>query len=654
MQNLRQRKNFAAMLRDRKGGVLLVGAITLPVVIGAAALATEFGFALANRVENQRVADLASYAGAVAYSKNKSQTDMQSAAERIAQLNGLESNNVSASLVASPRTPGASAVSVTVTTQKSLVLAPVLGFDTGMDIAALAMAEVAAAAAAPSAGCILALQEGGSGLVLEGGTTVRADNCEVSSNAVVTVPCGTFIYTPKLNYNSNSAPSQPCKGILAPAGGSAPVNKTVTPDPLASHAGLKKLVALLDEADDLDDPDEPKVSKGTDIEFAWDQKKTTDAAKKIGCTATWSQPTWTLTCPATLKTVNVGSFSVGGGINVNFAEKGASDVTYNFSGSIKTAGTVKFGPGNYNIKEGLITGGGSTTTFGAGTFHIGDGKNDCSGRKVSICNTARLTIGGPSTFILTQGIYNGGGSTIELGSGTTNSYHFGGSSKDNAIELGGGSTTILHDATGSTSKFEMVGNIAAGGGGSCLALPAAAKQLIDGNFIGAGAVILGSGIWALEGYMHFASGGSASCMGRNVSIHGENVTIIVSGEDTPKNGTCANRAFCVAGGYSGIVLKAPTSGDYRDLAFIGPQHSSDTYGALFAGGASGSQISGAFYFPYGPIMMDGGASASAVDSGCLTLIGSAITLKGGTSALSQCAGLTVAAPAGSGRVSLVR
>ncbi len=700
MPDLRKRKSLVNMLRDRKGGVLLVGAITLPVVIGAAALATEFGFALASRVENQRVADLASYAGAVAYSKNKSETEMRAAAERMAQLNGLAPGNVSASLVASPRTAGASAVSVTVTTQKSLVLAPVLGFDTGMDIAALAMAEVAAAAAAPSGGCILALKEGGTGLVLEGGTQVTANNCEVSSNAVVTVPCGTKIVTPKLNYNSSSAP-RPCNNnIVTSTGGAAPLNKTLTPDPIAAHAGVQSLVSRLATAAGLAAPvapAAPSVPKGTDLNFQGGWSSSTanavkSAAGKFGCNADWAGSKWTFTCPSSVKKLDIGSFSLAGGVQVDFALTSAHDVIFNFSGNIDTASTVNFGPGIYNVagyistkgttsfKANSLSVGGrvtttetttfaagsyrlsqglnvsGTTTFGAGTFDIGPLSSGCD--RVSICTNggATLTFGGPSTFNLTAGLSNAGGARITMGSGSSNSYRFGPSTAGHAFTLGGQSTTILEDATAPGSKFEIVGNINAGGGGSCLALPAAANHDIKGNLNGAGALILGNGIWTLDGYMHLgaSSGGAANCKGQSVSVRGESVSIIVSGKNVPNSGTCANRAFCVAAGYSGIVLKAPTSGEYRDLAFIGPQTSSVTAGALFAGGASGSQISGAFYFPHGPIMMDGGASATAVDSGCLTLIGTAITLKGGTSALSQCAGLTVAAPAGSGRVSLVR
>ena len=86
----------------------------------------------------------------------------------------------------------------------------------------------------------------------------------------------------------------------------------------------------------------------------------------------------------------------------------------------------------------------------------------------SICHTgSSLTFGGPSTFVLTSGVYNSGGETITFGAGSTNSYEIGAASNHNAFYLGGGSTTTLADATGSSSVFQMVGNLVQGGG-SCI------------------------------------------------------------------------------------------------------------------------------------------------------------------------------------------
>ena len=58
---------FRRFLRNRDGNVLIISALVMPVLIGMAALVTEYGAALVERADNQRVADLSAYAGALAY-----------------------------------------------------------------------------------------------------------------------------------------------------------------------------------------------------------------------------------------------------------------------------------------------------------------------------------------------------------------------------------------------------------------------------------------------------------------------------------------------------------------------------------------------------------------------------------------------------------
>lgn len=71
------------------------------------------------------------------------------------------------------------------------------------------------------------------------------------------------------------------------------------------------------------------------------------------------------------------------------------------------------------------------------------------------------------------------------------------------------------------------------------------------------------------------------------------------------------------------------------LAVIGPTDGR-TAGATLAAGASNARISGAFYFPTGPIVMGGGSGLSGGGSDCLQLVGSRISLSGGASAASDC------------------
>jgi len=93
--------------RDERGSVSVMVAIILPALLGFVALVAEFGFGFVVKAENQRIADLAAYAGAAAYSSANSSADMNAAVARIAVLNGIASTAASASLINSPRTTGA-------------------------------------------------------------------------------------------------------------------------------------------------------------------------------------------------------------------------------------------------------------------------------------------------------------------------------------------------------------------------------------------------------------------------------------------------------------------------------------------------------------------------------------------------------------------
>jgi Flp pilus assembly protein TadG len=688
---------FRRFSRNRDGNVIIMSALLLPLLVGVAALVTEYGGALVERADNQRTADLAAVAGALAYNKTQSTSQMAAAAVSIAALNGVPAGDVSASLDASPKTTGMNAVSVSIRTQKQLLLARVLDDRQQLQIYANSVAELGAQASTP--GCVLALDGTQTGVTLSGGTAISAPKCTVSSNNTVTVPCGTTISALGVNYNSAAVPSQPCNGITGPNGTAALIAKKSTPDPLAGNTAVTAAVARFATVAALSAttaPAAPTSVTGTDISFAWSQSSTQSQATALGCSATWasSTSTWTLNC-GSKTTVNLGTITIGGGINLNFATTGPATTVYNISGDLTTSATTNFGPGTYNFAgklttagtttfangtynfgkqvttagtttfgagsfnfaKGLTTGGGGTTTFGAGSFKIGISDNTCSGTaRVSLCNTSTLTFGGPSTFELPGGFNNTGGATITFGSGTSNSYKIGPGGNGDAITLGGGSKTIMADAT-SSGVFQVVGNVNGGGGGSCFVVPATAQHDIEGNFNASGAVLLGAGVYTIDGYFALggSGGGSANCGGSTISVYGKNVTLVLSGKTKSNSGSCNGYVFCVAAGYSNIVLTAPQTGSTAKLAVIGPTSTSVTAGATFAEGGSNAQISGAFYFPYGPIIMNGGSSVlgSATDpSKCLQMIGSRITLSGGTAATSECIAATGATT--TSKVSLVQ
>src|SRR5690349_2366904 len=124
------------MLRSREGSVSIIGALILPVLIGIVALVAEFGHGLLARAENQRVADLAAYAGALAYNATSDTAKMTSAVNKVAGLNGIDVADVTTSLVTSPKTATNQAVTVQIRTGNILLLAPILGASSSLPVKA--------------------------------------------------------------------------------------------------------------------------------------------------------------------------------------------------------------------------------------------------------------------------------------------------------------------------------------------------------------------------------------------------------------------------------------------------------------------------------------------------------------------------------------
>ena len=629
-------RRLGAFARDRRAAVSIVAALSLPALIAFSSLVAEYGHGLLVKTENQRVADLAAYAGALAYNTNGTTTSMTSAANAVAALNGVASTNVSASLVSSPTGDGNQAVQVTVSSSLPLYLASVVGGATALPVSAASYAELNV----QTSGCIIALSSGCAGVALSGGTAVTASGCSVSSNASETVPCGTSITAQSVTYNS-AAPTVGCSGIHGPGGASPTISQKATADPLAGNSGVTAATGHLTSVSSMSAPAAPTVTAGGDVDFAYNTASTQAQLTTDHCSGTFASNTWTVTCSG-YSSYTFGNITTGGGITVNFNTGGSASTTYNFSGSIKNTGTaMTFGPGTYNIAGGLSTGGGTTTTFGAGTFNIGKASFSCNGANYSICNTGTiLTFGGPSSFTLQGGVYNGGGSKLVLGSsGTGNSFLVGPSSGGNAFYIGGGATTTLGDATDAGSVFQLVGNFnVSSGGGSCTTISAAAQHDIQGYFITAGGSILGSGVYSVTQYVDLggSAGGDVTCNGVTVGMSGTGVTWVIGGASTPASGSCSGQSFCIAAGYGHVTMTAPTSGATQGLVVVGP--ASNTGGALFAEGASNTSLSGAFYFPQGSISLSGGSSVGGGAGQCLELIGTQVTLSGGTTAASNCVG----------------
>ncbi len=610
---------------SRSGSVSVIVAITMPVLLAMVDIATEYGFALVELARNQRVADSAAFAGALAYNTYNTTSAMNNAVSSIAALNANLSDDTTASLVTSPRGDGNSAVRATVTTPYRIIL-----FERTLSLTRQSYVEIVPGGSP----CIIALSGTGTGVTLSGGTKLSASACTVASNQSVVVPCGTDIYSNQVTWDT-TAPTQGCNGIQPySGGGSATIRQVLTPDPIAANTEVASDRNRLTTVGNLTSPPAPTVSGGTSLSFGWGSSSMSTGT---ACTATFSGSTWTVTCPAG-GTYNFGAITLGGGITVNFDVNDTTS-TYNFSGVVNDSGTaLHFGSGTFNMAGGLTTGGGSTTTFGGGTFNIGTLASSCNGASVSICNTgSSLTFTGPVTMNLTAGLYNSGGETLSIGAGTTgNSYTIGKSSTGYGIYVGGGAFTTLGDSYPTSSTFKVIGSIGSGGG-SCLTLPRSNQHDIDGSIALAGGLTMGAGTYTVTGYVDFGGngGGNVTCGGSSIGVTASGVTLVIGGSTTP-NDNCSGQAFCVGAGFSTVTITAPTQGADTSLAVIGPQ--SLTAGASFTEGATNTQITGVFYFPEGPVTLTGGASLGSTNT-CLELIGSQITLSGGTTLGSDCPGV---------------
>jgi len=172
--------------RKRRASIAIIGGAVIAMLATMAAVAVDLGNAYLAKVDDQRVADSAAYAGALAYNSQSTTAAMNSAVGNLATLNGFSAGAAAASLVTSPSGDGNSAVQVTITTASPLHLAEIFRSGTTLSVTATSYAEVKPNAPA----CIIALQSGATGVTLSGGTSVTAATCTVASNATVSVPCG--------------------------------------------------------------------------------------------------------------------------------------------------------------------------------------------------------------------------------------------------------------------------------------------------------------------------------------------------------------------------------------------------------------------------------------------------------------------------------
>lgn len=626
---------FARFFRDRRAAVSIIAALSLPALLAFSSLVGEYGHGLLIKTEDQRVADMAAYAGALAYNANGTTASATSAADAVATLNGVPSGSVSANVVSSPTGDGNKAVQVTVSSNLPIYLAQVVGGSSSLPVSAAAYAEMNVA----SGGCIVALNTAGTGVTVASSAGISADACGVDSNATVTASSSSNITTISVGYDSSSAPSATSSSTIGPPSGKTiTITKKLTADPLAGNSAVVALTSHLSTVEGMTSPSAPSVTTGSNITVS---ASTWTGTLPSGCSTALSSGTYTVTCTSG-GTYNFGSFSCSSTCKVQFNPSGSGS-TYDFSGGISVSSSATFtgGPGTYNIVAGVTVASSSSASFGAGSFDIGPSTSTCSdGYKYSLCveSSTSLTIAGPSTFTLGGGVYAGSSANVTLGSGTTNSFDIGSSNSGYGVQTSSSSNPVFGDATGSGDLFQVVGSINAASS-ACVALPDAANHDVDGAVIANSSsdTTFGSGVYTVADYlMDASSSGGSSCNGATTGTADTGVTFVLGAVTTPLGGTCNGMVICVTSS-SGMALSAPTSGADEGLVLIGPTNGSSA-GALFSSSSSGS-LSGAVYLPTGPITIQSSASLGGGSASCLMLIGSEISVTSSSALGSTCTGV---------------
>ena len=181
---------FGMWLADRRGNVMLMAALSMPVMIGMAGLAIEGGNWYQIKRQIQNAADSAAIAAATNAGASYG-SEALAVTARHGFTNGVNHTTVTASNAAPCPTGGSNCYSVTIDRPVSLVFSRLVGFGGSATINNRRVITISSAAVAKSAitereYCILALQTIGTPLVSNGAPNADLSGCSVMSNANAT------------------------------------------------------------------------------------------------------------------------------------------------------------------------------------------------------------------------------------------------------------------------------------------------------------------------------------------------------------------------------------------------------------------------------------------------------------------------------------
>lgn len=406
---------------------MIMAALSLTAVMGMSGLAVEVGNGYATKIRNQRVADMAALGAAQAYQSNQSVTAATQVANDIVAASGVTSGVT----VTTGPVNGVSAIQVTVTNSVPISLAKGLMNSASYNVTSYAAASLASTS---TPGCITALSSSVTyGVSLTGGTHITATGCAVLTNSGVSATSGTTISAQQV------VAGKTINDVAAQWG-----TPGITTTPTANNIKSNKSGAASDTV-------------GTDARivagFAKVGNYTAPTAPGSGAQAWnfnysptgqiapwWNSSTKTYTIPAA--NYDVTSISMGGGIKV-VVQNGA---VIRVSGNVSVTGTsITMGAATLDIGGQLNIAGGSTMTVASGNVAIG---SNASGNAITVGNGAVLSFG-DGLFSANGSIVTGGGSSITFGA-TSSHYINGALTLSGSATFGAGAYYIDGDFTNGT------------------------------------------------------------------------------------------------------------------------------------------------------------------------------------------------------------
>lgn len=554
---------FLRTLSDStRGGVALIGALSLTSIVGMGAFAVEATQGYAAKTSNQRIADMAALGGALAYNVNSNASEMTATAKAIAVAQGLPASAAVVALTADVAT-GQQLVEVTVTTSVPLALGKVLSASPSYEVSAIGAATTTTTAAVTPP-CIAALNGSPAyGVTLGGGTVLSAAGCAVSANAGVSVTGGARITAQQVNAGKTVNIGGGASITTSPTANNIVQNKAnAAADWISDNGPLKAALCQVN-----------KVNSTIDTDYA---DNNDDCISELVTPPAASGPDWNLnyspagevaayrsgstyTIPVTSTRV-IRSLTLAGGITATFQ-----------------------GPANLTI--GTITMGGGTT------LHIGSG---------NIVINNRIDLQGGAVLDFDVGV----GNSVTIGSSD-------GTTSGTSISIAGGSrvcfTASCGTPTAAAGKFSTVGEINSNGG-STVIFPKAETHVIGGDLDLQGSSTFGSGTYIIGGNFTNNTGGTMT---------GTDVSFVLGGTFTLSGGTSLDLAAPGVSSYglSGILVATKSSADTR----IGGGSANKYAGLIYApksdltisgGGAISTNGSACLMMIVDTLTLSGGGSAS--------------------------------------------